>query len=197
MTTREEVLATLRNHTTRRIRFQFPMVNIGGRPLGNITVNQTTFDRVAAAIESGAIVVDDTSPLPAGVNASYSDGTGRGGRMTVRRNVSHSRHWSAVVVHESVHASLDLTRSRFSEVDTETAAFLASSMYMVATGMPLHRFTGTYELELRSISFNALRTGNVPVTAIERLRQILRADRYNGGIMTDASGNWTASQGNG
>lgn len=47
----------------------------------------------------------------------------RGPNELLVRPFWHSRVWEATVVHESVHASLDLMRNRIAEADNEAAAW--------------------------------------------------------------------------
>jgi hypothetical protein len=191
MGSRDRVIAVLRNSTARRIRFSYEMA----AHCGTMSVNHTTFERVARAIENGSIQIDETTPLPPGVFASYSDGPPN--KMTVCPHNTHSRHWEANILHESVHASLDLTRSRFSEVDTESAAFFASAIYLVMTGFPVSRYDGLYERHVRRAAIHLRRTGHVDLDAINTLCRHMLDHNYNGGLMLDSSGHLRVSQGNG
>lgn len=128
MSTRDEAIRLLRSPQATRINFSFPS-SAGG----NITVNSSTFERVAAAIETNIIAINDTVRLPADIGAIYVPDRTPGGEMLLRREIG--RQHNGEVIHESVHASFDLTHSTLPRVDDETAAYIASALYWRMTGL--------------------------------------------------------------
>jgi hypothetical protein len=152
--------------------------------LGGVTISvgPETFERVARAIETNSILLDDSTSLLPGVDAGYSggnftDSTGHrfSGRFRLRPNTG-SRIWDAIFIHEAVHASFDLTGSRLSLADNEAAAYLASAMYGHLTGVPLSRWQTQMgnELLVRTTAFRALRSATVTsASEIRTLREVL------------------------
>lgn len=128
MSIRDDAIRLLRGHQAARIKFSFPS-SAGG----NITVNSSTFERVATAIENDIISVDDTVRLPADIGAIYVPDRTPGGEMLLRREIG--RQHNGEVIHESVHASFDLTHSTLPRVDDEAAAYIASALYWRMTGL--------------------------------------------------------------
>jgi hypothetical protein len=194
MTAAEAIIQVLRDHHALRIRFSFEMVTGG-----TMTVNNSTFARVAHAIEQGTIIVV-VDPRRTPDDAEYDDqplaGTTGSGVFKVSPRGHGSRIWKGVVVHESVHASLDLVRSSFSWVDNEAAAFMASAMYWVSCGLPATRFHGEYEEFVRTAALHALGTGVVDQAALRTLRSAMRADNYDEGLMV-SHGAWARGRGGG
>jgi hypothetical protein len=128
MSTRDDAIRLLRGHQASRINFSFP-----SSAAGTVTVNSYTFERVATAIENNIITVDDTVRLPADIGAVYVPDKIPGGEMLLRREIG--RQHNGEVIHESVHASFDLTHSTLPRVDDETAAYIASALYWRMTGL--------------------------------------------------------------
>jgi hypothetical protein len=193
MSCKELVLRVLRNHHTSRIHFSFPMVTGG-----TITVNRRTFARVADAIEHGTIAVRmDSTRGPD--DAEYRDSPAHGsGVFLVSPAAHHSRIWEGVLVHESCHAGLDLAKATASYVDDEVAAFLASAMYWVSTGLPATRFHGEYEEFVRAEALRLLGNGGpVDMASLQVLRNRFSNDNYDEGALKNPDGTWATLTGNG
>ena len=139
MSLQAKILRVLRNSDTQRIRFSFR-----GVTAITISVNGGSFRQVAEAIESGDIaVIEDRTSVPAGTG-SYSGagatvGTGRSGTFRMGRLPDYSRAFDALVVHEAVHASLDLSRSVVPALDSETAGYIAQGFYLRNSGFKSDR----------------------------------------------------------
>src|SRR5690242_8756713 len=102
MTATERVVSILRNQTTRRIHFTYTgMLGI------SISVDRSTFERVASAMEQNPprVTVSEVRSLPGGNAGRYSNSA----NTLEVLPYSGSRVWEATIVHECVHASLDLT----------------------------------------------------------------------------------------
>jgi hypothetical protein len=142
MSIREEVLEILRSSEASRIRFSF--TSFYGRP---VAVDRITFRRVVSAIESGQIRVTDEDVSP-GSGGEY-EGAPTNGGILYSRPIRNKRGAKSVVIHEAVHASIDLTRSTLEEVDNEAAAFLAQVLYLKFTSYPISRLLSRNPLEAR------------------------------------------------
>ena len=139
MSLQAKILRILRNSDTQRIQFSF-----SGVTAITISVNGSSFRRVAEAIENGDIaVIEDRTSVPAGTG-SYSGGgasagSGRSGVFRMGRMQDSSRAFDALVVHEAVHASLDLTHSVVPALDSETAGYIAQGFYLRNSGFNSNR----------------------------------------------------------
>ena len=139
MNLREKILRVLRSSDTQRIRFSF-----NGVTAITITINGSSFRQVAEAIENGDIhVAEDRNSVPRG-SGSYSGagatvGPSRSGTFRMGRLPDYSRAFDALVVHEAVHASLDLTHSVIPYLDSETAGYIAQGAYLRNSGFNKNR----------------------------------------------------------
>ena len=132
MGVKEQMIATLRNSETRRIEFTFASTT--GQ---DISIDRTTFERVAAALQRDEITVsegrfsDDTAMYSARTDLRRHSAANT---FYLGNNPRFSRSFDALIVHESVHASFDLTRSSLQWVDNETAAYIAQGFYLRNSG---------------------------------------------------------------
>ncbi len=128
MDLKKKILEILKSNETRRINFSFT-----GDDGTQITINYTSFQRVAGAIEGGSISLG-TSSTP------NADGEYLGGSnsltisSTFLRDYGNSRLFNALIVHEAVHASFDLSRSRILAIDGEVAGYIAQGFYLRNSG---------------------------------------------------------------
>ena len=129
MAIRDQMIRVLRGPEAQRIHFSF-----NGTTGQRISVDGSSFRRVAAAIEDGTI-----HPIEGGVARGWAQYDAR----TNNFNIGEGEHWSrafdALLVHESVHASFDLTHSSLPWVDNETAAYIAQGYYLRNSGFPRGR----------------------------------------------------------
>lgn len=138
MGVKEQMIEVLRSGETRRVSFSF--VGTSGR---TISVDQTTFSRVAEALQENRIrIVEGRFDTDI---ASYSARADSSRDMAANtfylgRNPRYSRLFNALIVHESVHASFDLTRSTLPWVDNECAAYIAQAYYARNSGLPRRAF---------------------------------------------------------
>jgi len=137
MGVKEQMIGILRNSETRRIGFTFTCTT------GiSISVDNTTFTRVADALQRGEITVsegrfpDDTAMYSARTNFRRHTAANT---FYLGNNPRYSRLFDALIVHESVHASFDLTRSSLPWVDNEAAAHIAQGFYLRNSGFPRAR----------------------------------------------------------
>lgn len=139
MTDQEVVIHALTTGPSQHIAFSFP-ATAGG----TVTVNSTTFQRVATAIRGGQITLVITNSFPAGVGAEYLPTTyaSRPGiaANTMRVRPQISRLYTAGLLHEAVHASFDLVRSAgVNALNQEAAAYIAEYIYYRRTGVAARR----------------------------------------------------------
>jgi hypothetical protein len=196
----DEVIRILTSQHVRRIEFSFQTITSS-----TITVNGTTFQRVADKIRSGIIhVTDDLSQLQSQDDtAEYSP---RRNLLIVRPTHSFRAN-EAVIVHESVHASLDITHSSVPRVDNELAAFIAEAFFLRRTGYPYSRYSGDWAESAMPVVNSVLRTGTASPAHITSLRTaILNDPVYNsdahqgcgsGSTSTTCNGTWFMDVGNG
>jgi len=135
---REAIISFLRHGASQRVSFSFVTPN-GAR----VVVNETTFQRVASAIETGRITLVETTSFAAGVGAEYcaQAQTSRGiAANTLRVPPQIGRMEQGSLLHESVHASFDLTRSGgVNAADEEAASYIAEYVYYRRTGLAPRR----------------------------------------------------------
>ena len=134
---REQMLQVLRSGETQRIRFNFT-----GTTGLTIAIDGSSFRRVAEAIEANTVHIIEAG-VPAG-RAKYSayDQPDRGeaaNTFYIGEGPRWSRAFDALLVHESVHASFDLSRSRLPWLDNEIAAYIAQGYYLRNSGFSRER----------------------------------------------------------
>jgi len=137
MGVREQMIRVLRSSDTQRIHFSFT----GSTGIA-IAVDGSTFRRVAQAIEENHVYV-----VEGGVSGGWAQYSARANpqRSTEANTfyVGPDQHWSrafdALLVHETVHASFDLTNSSLPWLDNETAAYIAQGYYLRNTGFSSSR----------------------------------------------------------
>ena len=157
---RQQVLNILRGTYASRVRFSF---SHSGR---TVTVNRTTFERVASAIENGRVNLDITGAMTTpGAGAEYNSGTN-----TLRVPPIHGRIQEAYLIHESVHASLDLTRSTGLTVPLDEAVcYIAEVIYYRRTGLARGRVNEALRNAANPIADSIVRTGTADTALITNL----------------------------
>ena len=154
MAMRDRVMRILRNSDTARISFSFR----GSE--GTVTVNAGTFRRVAEAIENNEITVQ-MGGVPENV-AKYSaraEGSSAANTLYIGRNLYSSRDFDALIVHEAVHASFDLTSTRIQWIDNEVAAYIAQGYYLRNSGYSTERMDSMGMPYFGRMIVNAIRGG--------------------------------------
>lgn len=169
MSAREDVLRVLLSSEAARIRFSF--LSIYGT---RIAVDNTTFMRVAQAIESGFVVISETGVSPN--SGGQYDNTREIGGIFYTRPVRNSRRRRSVFIHEAVHASFDLTRSVAATVDNEAASFLAQFLYLRFISFPIAEIltrnpteSRLYEVVWRAVG-SVTRGGSVSGSLMQQIR---------------------------
>lgn len=135
---RERIINFLSTGTSQRISFSF--VSSTGV---TVTVNNTTFQRVANAIHSGRVNLVETTTFAAGVGAEYlaqGDPARSLPANTLRVPPQIGRLDEGGLIHESVHASFDLTLSGgVNASEEEATAYIAEYVYYRRTGLSPRR----------------------------------------------------------
>jgi hypothetical protein len=133
---REQLIRVLRSSDAQRIRFTFR-----GSTQIDISVDGSSFRRVAQAVEENRIGVQSSSTVPRGW-AKYSARAERGDAANtfyIGQGDHSSRDFDGLLIHESVHASFDLTRTTIPWLDNEVTAYIAQGYYLRNTGYPRTR----------------------------------------------------------
>lgn len=171
MSDRERVLNLLRGHIARRISFSF-----GGTTAGvTVTVNSSTFERVASAIDNGRVGLNIATPSERSVGAVYNRWDNV---LTVPSTVG--RRHEGYIIHESVHTSFDLVLSRNTVPlpDNEAAAYIATWLYWRMMGFqrqdnPRRPHTNELHNLARRIADYILRTGTIDEAMLDRFRRVI------------------------
>ncbi|MGQ0540749.1 MAG: hypothetical protein ACT4O9_02715 [Blastocatellia bacterium] len=171
MALRDQMIDVLGDNQTRRISFTF-----NGTTGLTIEVNRTSFKRVADAIRANTVSV-----VEGGVASGWAQYNARNNTFNVSTGAEWSRAYNALLVHESVHASFDLVRSRLPWVDNETAAYIAQGFYLRNSGFPRSRLDELGEPYLGVLLVDSIiRTGTPDRTLIEELHgSLLSSPQYH------------------
>jgi hypothetical protein len=133
MGVKEQMIGILRSGEADRIRFSFR-----GTTGSTISVDRTSFERVATAIQNNTIsIVEARFTTDIAMYSARADTRNNAAANTfyLGRNPRYSRLFNALVIHESVHASFDLARSNLPWVDNEAAAYIAQAYYARNSGL--------------------------------------------------------------
>src|SRR5262245_19692455 len=129
-TIKQQLLTVLRSPDAQRIHFTFD-----GSTGTSISVDGSSFRRVAQALEEDRISISE-----GGVAAGWAQYYARNNTFSIGPSRERwSRAYDALLVHESVHASFDLTRTQIPWLDNETAAYIAQGYYLRNTGFSRRR----------------------------------------------------------
>lgn len=184
MGAKEQMIAILRDPDTARIRFDY-------RSSGaTATINTDSFTRVADGLQSGHFsVVEGRHTQNMVTYSAWADGNDAANTFYLGDNMRWSRDFNALIVHESVHAFFDLTRTSIPWLDNEAVAYIAQGYYLRNSGYPQSRLEEDepYELGYRvAREYAAGRNGSEWVTL---LRDKLNTDsRYSSYIHNSFTG---------
>lgn len=184
MSLKSQMLEILRSNETRRISFSFTGTVSGA----NISVDRTTFQRVADAVQNDTIGIVQGGGVPDGM-AMYAarENVMKGHEANTfyfGRNDRSSRIFNALVVHESVHASFDLTRTTIPWLDNETTAFIAQGYYLRNSGLDRSRLITGSEPYLGMMLVDSIARGDgIDRFYLEQLHGRLESsEQYHGYI---------------
>ena len=161
---KEQMMRVLNDDQTRRIRF-----SMTGSTGLSISVDATSFRRVSGAIQNGHITVAE-----GGIAAGWAQYNARNNTFNVSTGQEFSRAFNALLVHESVHASFDLSSSVLPWVDNETAAYIAQGYYLRNSGFSRSRLDELGQPYLGVLIVDSIvRTGTPDRTLMEEMRGTL------------------------
>lgn len=152
---KEQMIDILRSDEARRVRFSFAGSS------GSVAVDQSSFTRVADALEQ-----NELSVVTGGVRdgwAKYSSRAENGSAANTfyfGRNQRWSRIFNGLVLHECVHASFDLTRTTIPWLDNEAAAYISQAYYLRNAGLPRARLEFGSMPSIAYQYVDGLRSGN-------------------------------------
>ena len=177
---KEQMIEVLRDQQTRRIRFGF-----SGSTGVSISVDPSSFRRVSNAIENGDITVSE-----GGVASGWAQYNARNNTFSVARGQEWSRAYNALLVHESVHAAFDLSRSQLPWLDNEAAAYIAQGYYLRNSGFSRSRLDELGQPYLGVLIVDSIiRTGTPDRTLMEEMHgTLLSSPQYHSFIRTTFTG---------
>lgn len=177
---KEQMIQVLNDSQTRRIRF-----SLTGSTGVSISVDSTSFRRVSDAISANTITVAE-----GGVASGWAQYNARNNTFNVSTGQEFSRAYNALLVHESVHALFDLTRSHLPWLDNEVAAYIAQGFYLRNSGFPRARLDELGQPYLGVLIVDSIiRTGSPDGTLIEELQgTLLSSSQYHSFIRSDFTG---------
>lgn len=180
MTIRSQLLRVLRGREAQRIAFSLT-ASTGAA----ISVDGSSFRRVADALEN-----DRAHIAEGGVAAGWAQYNSANNTFNVGRGQHWSRAFDALLVHESVHASFDLSRSSLPWLDNETAAYVAQGYYLRNSGFSRSRLdtTGQPYLGLMIVE-SIISSGSADSFWVSQLHgSLLSSRQYHSYIRTDFVG---------
>ncbi|HRJ88702.1 MAG: hypothetical protein JNK51_10120 [Blastocatellia bacterium] len=188
MGAKEQMIEILRSGETSRISFSF--TGSGGT---QVSLDGAAFRRVATALANGDLsVVEGRFTENRMVYAAWSDPENNYASNTfyLGSNPRWSRDFNALVVHESVHAFFDLSRTTIPWVDNEAAGYIAQAYYLRNSGYPMSRIELGSLIRLGALIVGDMTSGGDVTTLIDAIRDSLRNDpRYHSYINDTFTGN--------
>ena len=181
MGVKQQMIEVLRSNETRRIRFSFR--GTSGR---EITIEPSMFGRVADALAQDRIaVVEGRFTTDIAMYSAFADAGTNSAANTfyLGQNPRWSRSFNALVVHESVHAAFDLSRTTIPWIDNEAAAYIAQGFYLRNSGYSRYRLDFGSEPSVGYQMVNEIISGGDAAYFLGELRNSLRANpQYHGYI---------------
>jgi hypothetical protein len=181
MGVKEQMLEILGSNETRRIHFGFR-----GTSGSQVSIGPRDFQRVAAALQAGDIgIVEHRFSTDIAMYSAFADASTNSAANTfyLGRNPRWSRTFNALIVHESVHASFDLSRTTIPWIDNEAAAYIAQGYYLRNSGYARHRLDFGSEPSIGYLMVNEIISGGDPDYFLTALRDSLNANpQYHGYI---------------
>ena len=170
---KEQMLQVLGSNETRRIHFSFR-----GTSGAQITVDQSSFRRVVTAISNDQIsIAEGRFSSDIAMYSAFADSSSNSAANTfyLGRNPRWSRTFNALIVHESVHASFDLTRTSIRWIDNEAAAYIAQGYYLRNSGYSRYRLELGSETSIGYLMVNEIIAGGDADYFLNALRDSLNS----------------------
>lgn len=184
MGAKEQMIAILRDRDTARIRFTY---RSGGH---TATINQSVFTRVADELRDGHLnVVEGRHSGNRITYSSWREGSNAANTFYLGENPRWSRDFNGLVVHESIHAYFDVTRTEMPWLHNETIAYIAQGYYLRNSGYPHSRMEEDEPYEVGWQAAMELARGRSGSDWIQSLQDLLRNDsRYSSYITQSYTG---------
>lgn len=175
MGVREQMVGILRSNEARRINFTFT-----GTSGFDVTVNSSTFARVATALANGDLgVVEGHFDSEIAMYSAHRENGQSANTFYLGTTPRWSRRFNALIVHESVHASFDLTRTTIPWIDNEAAGCIAQGYYLRNSGYPRHQLEFGSQASIGYLMVNEIVSGGDPDYFLEQLRNsLLSSETY-------------------
>ncbi|MFI5120285.1 MAG: hypothetical protein ACHQM4_07725 [Thermoanaerobaculia bacterium] len=173
MGVKELMLGILRSDETRRVHFSFR-----GTSGSQVAVDQSSFRRVAAALDQDQIsIVEGRFDSDIAMYSAFDDSSRNTAANTfyLGRNPRWSRTFNALIVHESVHASFDLTRTTIPWIDNEAAAYIAQGYYLRNSGYARYRLEFGSQASIGYLMVNEIISGGDADYFLDALRDSLNS----------------------
>jgi hypothetical protein len=181
MPAKEQMIQILRDSQTARIHFNYRSLT------ASASITNRTFIQVADSLESGHLhVVPGRFQDNRLTYSAWASGDDAENTFYLGNNLTWSRDFNALVVHESIHAHFDLASGSIPWLDNEIIAYIAQGYYLRNSGYPQSRLEEDepYELGYR-VAVEYARPNGSPNTWIMLLRDKLNTDsRYASYIHT-------------
>ena len=184
MGAKEQMIQILRDPDAARISFTYRNGSV------TATVNSTVLHRVADGLENDNLhVVEGRWSNNRITYSAWDEGSNAANTFYLGDNPRWSRDFNALVVHESIHAFFDLTRTSIPWLDNETVAYLAQGYYLRNSGYPRSRLEEDEPYELGYRVASELAHGESGSAWLTLLRDKLNNDtRYSSYIHTGFRG---------
>jgi hypothetical protein len=171
MGVKEQMVAILQSEETARIRFEYA----SGQVKINITAD--AFRRVANALTKGRLnVVEGRHSRNTISYSALKDGDDAANTFYLGNNNRSSRDFDALVVHESVHAFFDITRTEIPWADNEAIAYIAQGYYLRNSGFPESRMEMGNHYRLGHLIAGSFAEGTTAKNLVADLRSNLLKD---------------------
>jgi len=174
MGAKEQMISILRDRDTARISFNY---SSGGR---TAAITGNVFTRVANELQNGNLnVVEGRFATNKVVYSSWREGSNAANTFYLGANPRWSRDFNALVVHESIHAYFDVTRTEMPWLHNETIAYIAQGLYLRNSGYAHSRMEEDEPYEVGWQAAMELARGHSGSDWIQSLQDLLSTDsRY-------------------
>jgi hypothetical protein len=184
MGVKEQMIQILRDPDTARISFAY---SNGGH---SATINVNVFQRVADDLDHDRLhVVEGYATGNRVVYSSWHEADRNANTFYLGENPRWSRDFNALVVHESIHAYFDVTRTAMPWLHNEAIAYISQGFYLRNSGYPQSRLEEDEPYELGYRVAREYASSSSPATWITSLIDKLNNDpRYSSYIHTNYTG---------
>ena len=146
---------------------------------GQVSVHITSdvFRRVATALANDRLhVVEGRHDSNMITYSAWASGNDAANTFYLGSNQRWSRDFNALVVHESIHAYFDLSRTEIPWVDNEAVAYISQGFYLRNSGFPESRIEFGSHFRVGYLIAGILAQGDTAPDMIAGLRSNLLSD---------------------